>query len=281
MISQAKLRFGLAAILAVFLAGCEVPAAVVKFCASAQKAISSGKPLFEDMGASCVREVDSRQPFGQFAAAASHPGECQTIETRSQGLIAATKVLGRYFDAIEDLASGAAMKRYADDVKDLATRAATSANFTATEQTAVGSIASLLTSALESGYQRRQLGKDILQADPSVQIVLAALSSSVQGPYLDLLGDEEKKTAVRYREFVLEHPQSPEIVLTLDGRWENDRARFDAKRAAAQAYIAALRTVAQGHAKLAAQAGHLTAKEIPALIGSYSSQLEDLAPAAK
>ena len=99
------------------------------------------------------------------------------------------------------------VRRHDGDVRE-------AANFTATRWTAA-----------ESGYRREQSGKDILQARASVRIVLAALSKSVKGPNLDLLGDEEMKTAVCDREFVLEHPQSPEIVLTPGGRWENGRAK--------------------------------------------------------
>ena len=101
------------------------------------------------------------------------------------------------------------------------------------------------------------------------------LSEAIGSLYLPELNGEAQKTSARYREYVIVHP---EAALPLDARWQTDRATFDAKRKAVQFYQEALAAVIKGNAELAAHAHDLKAKDLSALLTSYSSQLDNLAP---
>ena len=48
------------------LAGCVTATAVSTFCASAATTLASAKPIFSDMKASCLRELDAREPIGSY-----------------------------------------------------------------------------------------------------------------------------------------------------------------------------------------------------------------------
>jgi hypothetical protein len=112
-----------------------------------------------------------------------------------------------------------------------------------------------------------------------IKDALDGLGEAVGVAYLHQLQEEETKTATRYHEFLLQHQGAAEVILTLDSRWQSDRANFAAKQKAALSYQSALDTMAKANEDLAAHARGLKTKDLSGLLSPYAAQLESLAPA--
>jgi hypothetical protein len=163
------------------------------------------------------------------------------------------------------------------DAQNLATQTAAAFGAKSDAQSAVGSIAQILVSASMSGYQQKQLEKDLRNVSGNVSTVIAALVTIIQSDYIDrLLRSEENKLAVRYKEFA--KGKSPEVTLLLDDRWYVNEQAIEAKRASAQSLVVALETLSKGFASLAENAHQLRAKEVRSLLEPYVTQLQALTP---
>lgn len=260
------------------LLSCNTPGSIAKFTSSAVATLGSGDLLFDDMKASCVREAQTRDPFGAFAISDPSPAACEDIGKQAEGLKAASKLLSSYFTALNDLASFGNTKA-GDGAKDLATKASAQAKLSAAPQKALASIAEFLTEVATSAYQQKKLADSVVKVHGDIKAALDGLGDAVGVAYLHQLQDEEEKTASRYREFLLAHQGAADAILALDSRWESDRASFAAKQKAAEGYQAALDTLSKGNEDLAAHARDLKAKELPGLLSPYSAQLESMIPA--
>jgi hypothetical protein len=270
------------AILNLSLAGCVTPEAVSKFTGSAAATLTSAKPVFNDMELSCLREVNSKVDFGTFQPPAVSDPHCKRIGTQAAGAVAAAKILSDYFSAINSLASFGNAKAGTEAETLLAkTGAAFGADSAA--QTALGSIARVLTSAATAGYQQKQLEKDLTKVSGNIPTVTNALKAIVKDVYIDTqLVSEQDELSIRYQRFVKDNstknPLSPEAKLMLDDRWHADQAALEAKRASAQCLVSALEALSKGFQELAASSHQLTAKEVPGLLGPYATQLQALIP---
>lgn len=253
-------------VLAIGESACDTPASAAKFCASAVAALQPGPLLLDDIKASCIRELETQQDFGKFPIADPSAPECDAQGKQVEGLKAASRLLTEYFTALDNLASFDTAKP-AEDVNALAGKAAM--------QKSAGAIAGFLTRVASSGYRQRHLTNDLVSVRADVQVVMEGLSEAVGSVYLRELNAEAQKTSARYREYVLMHPDA---ALSLDARWQTDRAAFDAKRKAIQCYQEALAAAIKGNGELAAHAHDLKAKDLSALLTSYSSELDNLAP---
>ena len=260
------------------LLSCNTPDSIAKFCSSAAITLRTGDAFFDDMKASCIREERTRESFGAFTVSDPNPAACSDIGKQAAGLKAASKVISNYFSALNDLASFGTSKA-GDDAKDLLAKVSTQAKLSAAPQAALASVAGFLTRVATSAYQQKQLADDIVKVHEDIRVSLDGLGDAVGVVYLHQLQDEEKKTATRYSEFLLQHQGAAEMILVLDSRWQSDRASFAAKQTAALNYKAALDTLARGNDDLAAHAHGLKAKELPGLLSPYAAQLESLVPA--
>ena len=266
----------LVAVLVLPLVNCTTPDAVSKFCGSASTTLTSASVVFDDMKLSCLREVNSRDEFGTFKPPVQSDENCNAIGDQAVGAAAAAKVLSDYFSAINSLASFGTAKA-GTNAQSLLSKTGAAVGASSSAQTALGSIAQFLVSAATSGYQRRQLEKDLPKVSANISAVVSALITIVHDDYIDRqLGSEEQKLAVRYREFAKD--KSPEIKLLLDDRWHADEQALAAKRASAQSLITALQSLSKGFADLAANAHQLRAKEVSGLLGPYATQLQALIP---
>ena len=265
------------AIVGVFLlaCACNTPDTVAKFCSSAVVTLKSGDALFDDISASCVREAQTREPFATFEVTDTTPPACDEIGKQASGLKAAGQLLAEYFKALNDLASFGTTTA-GSNASSLAKTAAAQAKLSSNAQTAIGSIAGLLTQIATGGYQQKALATNIVKHKADVDAVLGGLGEAVGVVYLQMLKEEENKTITRYREYLLQHPDA---TLALDSRWQNDRTSFASKIRAAQAYQDALNTLIKGNDDLAAHANNLSAKNLPGLLSPYVSQLESMVPA--
>ena len=276
ILTRVRVTLLLVAILALSLMSCTTPDAVSKFCGSAATTLTSANPVFDDMKLSCLREVDSRNEFGTFKPPVQSDPGCTAIGNQAAGAAAAAKILSDYFSAINSLASFGTAKA-GTDAQNLLSKTGAAVGASSAAQTALGSIAQFLVSAATSGYQQKQLEKDLAKVSGNIFAVASALITIIQDDYIGrILKSEEEKLGDRYKEFAKN--ASPEVKLLLDDRWHADELALEAKRASAQSLVTALQTLSKGFADLAANAHQLKAKEIPGLLGPYVTQLQTLIP---
>jgi hypothetical protein len=278
-ITRARTAYLLIAALALSPISCTTPDAISKFSASAVTTLTSADLVFDDMKLSCLREVNSRAEFATFEVPVETDANCTAIGRQADGARATAKILSDYFTAINSLASFGTAK-VGSDAGTQVQAAAAAVGASQNAQNALQSMVSFLSSAATSGYQLRQLEKDLNAVSANISAVVDALTVIVGADYINReLRSEEQKLRDRYREFAKDAKQlSPGEKLMLDDRWHADQKAIAAKRASAQSLIAALQALAKGFATLAANAKHLNAKEVPGLLGPYAAQLQALIP---
>ena len=279
-VTRARVALICIGILELSLTSCATPDAVSKFCSSAVTTLTAANAVFDDMKLSCLREVNSRQDFGIFKPPSQSDPNCAAIGAQAVGAVAAAKILSDYFSAINSLASFGTAKA-GTDAQNLVTKTGAAVGASSAAQTALGRIAQFLVSAATSGYQQKQLEKDLTKVSENIGAVVNALITIIRDDYIGrLLLSEEQKLADRYLGFVKDNSKTvtPEVKLLLDDRWHADEAALEAKRRSAQRLISALQALAKGFADLAANAHRLKAKEVPGLLAPYVTQLQALIP---
>jgi hypothetical protein len=265
---------------ALSLGSCSTPDAVSKFSAAAVSVLTSADPIFDDMQLSCLREVNSREEFGTFRPPSPSDLNCTAIGTQVAGAEAAAKILSDYFGAIDSLTSFGTAKA-GTDAQNLLSKTSAAFGAGSASQTALGSIAQILVPAAVSGYQQRQFDKDLTKVARNVPAALNQLVVVVEGDYIGrLLLSEEQKLSDRYREFSRTNAagMSPEVKLTLDGRWRTDEMALQAKRASAQNLVTALKIISKAFAGLAANERLFRSKDTAGLLGPDVTLLEALIP---
>jgi hypothetical protein len=277
ILTRARAILVLIAVLALSLLSCTTPAEVSKFCGSAATTLTSAEPVFDDMKQSCLREVDSRNAFATFKPPVQSDPGCTMIGDQVAGAEAAAKILSDYFSAINALASfgtpptGTAPA--ATNSQNLLSQTPAAVGAGSTAQTALTSISQFLI----SGYQQKQLDKDLTKVSSNISAVVSALIAIVRDIYIGLqLASEEQKLSDRYQKFAKD--QSPEVKLLLDDRWNADEQALLAKRASARSLITALEALSKGFADLAANGHQLKSKKVPGLLEPYVTQLQTLNP---
>jgi hypothetical protein len=269
-------------VLSLALFGCNEPADVSSFCGSAQTVLAASTLVLNDMKASCFRAIDLRSPLGSFAAPAQSDPGCDQIAAQGAGAVAAAKILGEYFAAVNSLASfGTA--RAGTDASNLVNQTGTALGAASIAQTAIGSMTQFLVQTATSGYQRKSLAQDLPKVSANVSAVANGLAAIIQNEYIDqLLSDEEKKLANRYREFIInstnDHTLTPELKVSLENAWRTEEAALTSRRASAHVLVQALGLVSKGFADLAANATHFSGAELAGLLQPWIAQIQSLVP---
>jgi hypothetical protein len=252
--------------------GCNTPAVVAKFCSAAVATLGAGDPIFADMKASCLREVNSRSPLASFAIAKDDDSECAEIGKQAAAARAASQVLADYFAAVNALASFDSGK-VGTSAGDLVNQASGIAKAGTNTKTALEALGTFLVTAATSGYQQRQLARDLPQESQHAIVVLDALTAIVRDDYVGrLLKPEEEKLAAQYKEFVAAQKGSTlsaEAQLALYDRWRSDDGAISARRATAEKFVTGLRSMSKGLSTLAATKKH---EKLIALLEPYATQ---------
>jgi hypothetical protein len=271
-----------ATIAALALIACDTPDAVAKFCSSAVATFAAGNAIFDDMGASCLREVNLRKKLASFEAPVTTDDSCAQVAKEAAGAKAANNVLAEYFAALNALASFDTAK-VGTDAKGLVDQASGAAKLSDSAKGALGQLGQFLASTMTGAYQRRQLERDLPAVSTNVAHVTDGLSTVVRRDYGLLLRGEAQKLSDQYREFSQDQarrmPLSVDTQLSLYARWKTDRDAIDARQTAADTFVMGLQSISNGLANLAANANRLTAKELPALLEPYVTELQTLIPA--
>ena len=266
----------IAAVILMASTGCDTPDTVSTFCASSNATLASAVPVFQDLQGSCLREINITKGIGTFEAVQVDMN-CDAIGKQADGAVAATQVLQDYFTVSNSLATFDTAKS-ASDASSLISQTGAAVGSSSAAQTALGSIASFITSVATSGYQQKALDGDLIKVSKNIGDVTDALVQILQTNYIGQeLKSEDQKLATRYKEFAVKHPDAT-ILLNLDDRWHADSQSIAVKRASAQSLIAALNVIKKGSADLATNAHKVKAKELQGLLDPYVTQLQTLVP---
>jgi hypothetical protein len=267
---------------ALALMACDTPDAIAKYCSSAVSTLTAGSTIFDDMGASCLREVNLRRKLASFEAPVTTDDSCAQVAKEAAGAKAATNVLAQYFAALNALASFDTAK-VGTDAKGLVDQASGVAKLSDSAKGALGQLGQFLASTTTGAYQRRQLERDLPVVSTNVAHVIDGLATVVQRDYGLLLRGEAQKLSDQYREFAQDQgrrmPLTVDTQLSLYARWKSDRDAIDARQIAADSFVMGLQAISNGLANLAANANKLTAKELPGLLEPYVTELQTLIPA--
>jgi hypothetical protein len=276
MTGQMKCRTAFATLvtLVLFECACTSAAGIADFASQSRKALAHGSVILSDISGSCVRRQTADLEMDDFRAGPeSLQGRCAKFSEDQKGLLAASAVLTDYFAALSQLAS-AGSATIGKNASDAAANAAKFGSLTTTTTNATGELASLLTSLAVDGYQMKHLAADVRKADPSIAAVIEGLIAVVQKDYIDkMLSEEQQALTRRYEGFAENSDPTPVLTVLLQDRWTGDLRRLATKRSAAQAYIAALKNVKNGHAALASHSNGRSIKSLSGLLQPYTDSL--------
>jgi hypothetical protein len=292
------------------LLSCGSAEAVATFAGTSTKALDQGKAIYKDIPESYARGFCARQDLsGNFrdpspaASCVPEQGlERQDLEVAQKerdGLLQISKTLTDYFDTLQQIASfgatnGSNKKQTPDNsgknkssspggtgagaaVKSEAEASAQKAKFSPDEAGAAGELAGLLATVFISARLNHHLEENIREADPHIQKVTEALQRIVGADYERLLAQEGKALHNRYDD-VVRNQTSPAIRLLVYNNWRQDIAKVDEQKAAAEAFVAALKEIREGHEKLTQSSNQITAKSLAIAIQPYISKLAALIP---
>ena len=274
MFRSPRARALLTACLLLVASGCAAPDAVSKFCTASNTTLTSAEPILEDLKASCLRRKNLEQRIGTFSVISEDPG-CTAIGAQSDAAVAVTEVLSDYFTAINSLATvGTATT--GTNALTLVSKTGAAVGGDQATQDALSSIAGLIVSASTGAYQQRNLNKDLVVVSGNIGHTTEALVKIVN-IYIAQLDLENTRLSEHYKDFSLRNTAG-DVTLELDARWRTDTKALTAKKAAAYDLITALNCIKKGSAELARSGKKLKAKEVPALLDPYITQLQTLIP---
>ena len=180
-------------------------------------------------------------------------------EQTTAQLNADERVLVNYLDALSRLAANETVPVYHAAVQAAGTSVGevpVIAKHSVISGSAAGTIANVLVDAATKHYRARRANELILQTDPAMQQLCAALRQVVGSDYVSLLDDEALELTSFYGDPIAARKANEErLTLILVLRQEEaDQAALDRHRAAAESYVRVMDELAKLHAQLAAQA---------------------------
>ena len=270
---------------ALYLASCASPQAVATFAGSAEKTLNAGSSLFTDLPASCVRRHLAADPVSPVylpaKLLAAHSGappavpQCAVFEPQGEALTKASRVVSAYFRAMQQLASFNSTTVSGPGDQAVA-GIATASGLNTTQVDSVSKLAGLLTQAFTERYKEGSLVKIIVQADPSIASLTQAFEDVIGKDYEGLLREEQQTLAMQYQ--TVGDLKDPATILLLNRAYTDDVNQVNARKAAADPYVAALQQLREGHHSLAKNARSLNVKDLAAALQPYSDKLEGLLP---
>jgi hypothetical protein len=253
---------------------CNSPQGVAEFAASAAQAVEQGPPLFRDLYGTCARAWLDRQPvepvFKGKQPLEQPASTCARFQSEGDALIADSATLGAYFNAIHDLAAFNTSSAKAPSTT-AAAQAASTANLTVSQVNAIGKLGGLVTDAATGHYQRSHLSRYLKEANTSVIDAVQAFET-VARDYEGMLDEERRAVRARYQD--ASGAADTAVVLLLNHAYAEDMNDLGRRKAAADAYIAALEQVSEGHQKLASS----NARKWGPALEPYTSKLKKLVP---
>ncbi len=268
------------------LQSCAAPQAVATFSADAQKALDQGSATFKDIHASCVRRHEDAAPIAPIfmpaapKEASSGSGDeipqCTVFARQGDALAKASNVLSAYFRALQQLAAFNS-STVSGPGQQAAASAAVAAQLKPVQVDSISKLANLVTELFTQQYQQRRLLHVLLEADPSITSITQGFADIASKDYVGLLAEEQQTLAARYQG--VSESKGLASTLLLNRAYSEDLNTLKRRKAAAEAYVEALRSIREGHHQLAESAKRLNAKQLTAALQPYTEKLEGLLPA--
>ncbi|HTE01636.1 MAG TPA: hypothetical protein VK668_20250 [Mucilaginibacter sp.] len=144
--------------------------------------------------------------------------------------------------------------------------------------TSLGKIAATITNNLMDGYRKKKLGEIIKDTNPDFQIVLDTYIALMENQFTQtLILTDKDELAVRYNRFIITNDdkgQMPSYIKTqIYQDYLAQAGKFKAYKNLTGKFIAALKEIKAGHAKLATEVDHLTEDGLKTAINGYSADL--------
>lgn len=197
----------------------------------------------------------SARAAGTTGTAAAEPAT-SPFGPNTDGIIAMQQALAVYLAALSTLAADGILPYREDPFAGLAMRAA------AVDEAggqAVATLGAFLRKASRTNMQAPEMRDAVLEADPAVQALAAALSAAVAGSSSSEAADRAAAAAF-YAELEGEARDRAARQAVRDLAALRDR-EFAARAAARARYTAVLARIAEGHALLKARAPHISQEE--------------------
>ena len=271
------------------LPGCTSTEAVAAFADSAEKALQQGPALFRDIHDSCVRRHADAQAItalylpGASEPAASTPasasgvsnqnGVCTPFASQGDALASASGILASYFGALQQLAAFNTTT-VSTPGEHAAESAGYAAKFSVIQTDSLTKLTGFITQAFTEKYKRGALAQYLRDADPSVASVTRGFEDIVSQDYKGLLGEEQQTLTARYQNVGAINDRA--TILLLNRAYTGDMNDLARRKAAADAFVEALKQIRAGHHELAQNVGHLHGKELSMALHSYAAKLQAL-----
>ena len=264
---------------------CAPPQAIATFAGDAGKTFDGGIPLFADIHDSCLRRHTAAAsispnflPAALQAANSAAPPEipqCAVFVPQVEQLTKASKVMSAYFLAMQQIASfnTTGMNGQAEQT---ASNIGAVSGLNLTQVDSVSKLAHVLTQALTEHYRQADLVKLLSQADPSIASVTEAFADIASKDYDGLLREERQTLASQYQ--AVADVKAPATIFLLNRAYADDINQLDTRKAAAEAYVEALRQIREGHHELTKSAKSLKTKKLTAALQTYTQKIEALLP---
>ena len=258
------------------LAGCQSTDEVSKFAANAGTTLQEGQSVLKDWGESCVREKLAQSSFSDFDSQRSEAeAACKSSNDVQNDQLAIANALSKYFSALSQLAAGTSSTAQVSDAQAALSSASSS---TPHYEQVVGFIGKWYTQT----YTIKKVAGDVQAADSAVAALTGAQADVIEKNYAKRLDREQDTLRQRYTSF-LGHVQrtpdlkaaEPVVTVMFNSQWQADTRELDAKRAAAAAYVDALRKIRDGHHALAQKNISYTAPGLRGLLGPYTAVLQN------
>ncbi len=199
------------------------------------------------------------------------PPVCVRFGRQADALSKASGVVSDYFRAVQQLAAFNTSSVTSASEK-AGENSAFAANLSLAEADSISKLAGFVTGAFTEHYQQSHLLEHLHQADASISSVTTAFEAIVAKDYAGLLDEEQQTLTARYQD--IGDASDKAVTLLLDRAYRDDLNEIQRRRAAANAYVAALQQIRAGHHELADNAQHMRGKELSIAIEPYTSRLQ-------
>ncbi|SHN26182.1 hypothetical protein [Mucilaginibacter sp. OK098] len=226
----------------------------------------------------CSQELYYFPPYGKFQD--TIPCDCEAYKLADKALNTLNSVLSGYLTGLGKLSDKKAVNyNYDNLVKAIdVDKIKNIVPITSDQVTSLGKIATTVTNDLMDGYRKKKLKDIIKNTDPDFQILLGAYIGLMETQFtIFLIGTDKSELANRYNRYFIEHKENQTLPSYIKAQYYQDylvrAAKFNAYRDLTGKFIAALREIKAGHAKLALESDKLTEDTLKTAVNQYSADL--------
>ena len=201
--------------------------------------------------------------------------DCRLFATADKSTTKVYRALAAYFKSLGDISVGN-LTTY--DTKSLS-EALTEGKFgrltiDKNTVTAYSALGRLVMQAFTDGYRKQKI-RDVIEAgNPSIQTLLGVFRTSIENLVMELDFEKERHFALS-SELLMEKMTGFDKV-NLAKNYYKQIDEISVKQLQLRTFSKGLQTIAEGHQKLFDNRNKIKLKEIRAILGEYSAELQDL-----